>query len=115
VTGELLADLPADGQHLVFALDLTLMMPVLVVAGVLLFRRRAVGFLLATAASVLGGVYTLNGMAARWFQADAGVPGVASPVSFDGALLVLAMAVPAVVLVTGRPRSRGRGPGAAAA
>jgi len=25
-----------------------------------------------------GAVYTLNGMAARWFQADAGVPGVAS-------------------------------------
>jgi hypothetical protein len=114
VTGELLADLPADGQHLVFALDLTLMMPALVVAGVLLFRRRAVGYLLATAASVLGAVYTLNGMAARWFQADAGVPGVGSPVSIDGALLVLAMAVPAVVLVTGRPRARGRGPGAAA-
>jgi hypothetical protein len=114
VTGELLADLPADGQHLVFALDLTLMMPALVVAGVLLFRRRAVGYVLATAASVLGAVYTLNGMAARWFQAEADVPGVASPVSLDGALLVLAMAVPALVLVLGRPRSRGREPGGTA-
>ncbi|MGH2820006.1 MAG: hypothetical protein ACRDJ5_05060, partial [Actinomycetota bacterium] len=35
-TGELLNDIPAEGQHLVFALDLSLLIPTLVLAGVLL-------------------------------------------------------------------------------
>jgi hypothetical protein len=104
VTGELLADVPHAGQHLVFALDLSLMMPALVVAGVLLFRRRAAGFLLGTATAVLGAVYTLNGLAAAWFQAHADVPGTKA-FSPDGILLTLTMAVPAAVLLLG---ARGR-------
>jgi hypothetical protein len=104
-TGELLNDIPIGGQHLVFALDLALMMPALVIGGVLLFRRRAVGYLFATAASVLGAVYTLNGLAAAWFQSSAHVPGTKA-FSPDGILLALTMAVPAVVLVAGHRSSR---------
>src|SRR5688572_11273683 len=38
VTGELIADLPADGIHLVFAIDTSLLVPALVISGVLLWR-----------------------------------------------------------------------------
>jgi hypothetical protein len=99
-TGELLNDIPVGGQHLVFALDLALMMPALVISGVLLFRRRAVGYLFATAASVLGAVYTLNGLAAAWFQSNADVPGTKA-FSPDAIVLTVTMAVPALVLVLG--------------
>jgi hypothetical protein len=34
LTGGLLADIPVDGQHLVFALDLALLAPTLVLAGI---------------------------------------------------------------------------------
>jgi hypothetical protein len=104
-TGELLNDIPVGGQHLVFALDLALMMPALVISGVLLFRRRAVGFLFATAASVLGAVYTLNGLAAAWFQSNADVPGTKA-FSPDAILLTVTMAVPALVLVFGGRTSK---------
>ena len=43
VTGELMADLPADGIHLVFAIDTSLLVPALVIAGsppVAAHRRR---------------------------------------------------------------------------
>ena len=80
------------------------MMPVLVISGVLLFRRRARGFTFATAASVLGAVYTLNGLAAAWFQASAGVPGTRA-FSPDAIVLTIAMAVPAVVLLHRASRS----------
>ena len=103
VTGELLADVPVRGQHLVFALDLALMMPALVISGVLLFQRRAVGYLFATAASVLGAVYTLNGLAAAWFQSNADVPGTKA-FSPDGILLTMTMALPAVELLLGARR-----------
>jgi hypothetical protein len=106
VTGELLEDVPVGGQHLVFALDLSLMMPALVIAGVLLFRRTAAGFLLGTATSVLGAVYTLNGLAAAWFQARADVPGTEA-FSPDAIVLTAAMAVPAIVLLAGRRRAAG--------
>ncbi len=41
VTGELMAGLPADGVHLVFAIDTSLLVPALVIAGILLWRRTA--------------------------------------------------------------------------
>jgi len=105
ITGELLADVPVQGQHVVFALDLSLMMPALVISGVLLFRRRAAGFLLGTAVAVLGAVYTLNGLAAAWFQSRAGVPGTKA-FSPDAVALSVAMVVPAAMLLLGSRRHR---------
>lgn len=78
ITGQALRDIPIDGQHLVFAIDLSLLVPALVVAGVLLWRRTPLGFLLGAAVTLLGAVYQLNLMAAGWFQDRAGVPGVAA-------------------------------------
>jgi hypothetical protein len=75
-TGQLLKDIPADGQHLVFALDLSLLVPTLVVAGVLLYRGTARGVVLGSAVSLFGAVYQLNLMLAGVFQANAGVAGM---------------------------------------
>ena len=76
ITGEVLHDIPVWGQHLVFALDLALLVPSLVLAGVLLARRRPFGFLLGTAMAVFGAVYQLNLMVASVFQDRADVAGV---------------------------------------
>ena len=75
-TGQLLNDIPIAGQHLVFALDLTLLAPTLVLAGVLLFRRRPTGILLGGAVCVFGAVYQINLMMSGVFQENAGVEGV---------------------------------------
>ena len=75
-TGEVLHDIPIAGQHLVFALDLALLAPTLVLSGLLLARRRPVGYLLGTAAAVMGAVYQVNMMVAGVFQDRADVAGV---------------------------------------
>ena len=75
VTGELMADLPADGMHLVFAIDTSLLVPSLVTAGILLWRRTAHGFVFGTAMAVMGAVYQVNLLVSGLFQAHANVPG----------------------------------------
>jgi hypothetical protein len=104
LTGEVLEQIPVRGQHLVFALDLTLMMPALVIAGILLVRRTTMGFLLGTAVAFLGAVYSLNGNAAAWFQAKAGVAGVQA-VSPTNIVITVAMFVPAAWLWLGTRRA----------
>jgi hypothetical protein len=77
---------------------------------VLLWRRAACGFVLATVMAVFGTVYQLSYMTALLFQANAKVPGATS---FDPAepLIAGAFAVAAVLLLGGlRSRSR-RGQG----
>ncbi|MGZ4149359.1 MAG: hypothetical protein ACXVQJ_04910 [Actinomycetota bacterium] len=76
VTGDVMADIPVAGQHLVFALDLGLMAPSMVVAGVLLARRAPIGYLLGVAMALFGAVYQVNMMVAAVFQANADVAGV---------------------------------------
>jgi hypothetical protein len=106
VTGRVLKQIPVSGQHLIFALDLTFMMPALAIAGVLLMRRTTIGFVVGPAVAVLGAVYALNGNAAAWFQAHAGVAGAVA-VSPTNALITIAMFGPAVALWVGaRKRAR---------
>jgi hypothetical protein len=96
-TGRLLNDIPTEGQHLVFGLDLALLVPTLVLAGVLLFRRRPIGTLLGSAVCVFGAVYQINLMMAGMFQENAGVAGVkAFPLEslvLTGAFLIAAAAM----------------------
>jgi hypothetical protein len=113
VTGELLEQIPVAGQHLIFALDLTLMMPALVIAGVLLYRRTTIGYVLGPAVAVLGAVYSLNGNAAAWFQSHAGVPGTVA-VSPTNVVITLAMFGPAVALWVGARRRGNRESGSLA-
>ena len=75
VTGELMSDIPADGIHLVFAIDLSLLVPALVVAGVLLWRRTGVGLAFGALMTVMGALYQINLLVAGVFQANADVAG----------------------------------------
>ena len=99
VTGRLsLGAAPLQGMHLVFAIDLSLMVPGMTLAGVLLWRRRPWGYVLGAVMSVFGAVYQLNLAAAGWFQANAGVEGVRriDPV---GAGFVVVFLVAAAVMI----------------
>jgi hypothetical protein len=78
VTGKVLADIPVEGQHLVFALDLSLLVPSLIAAGVLLARRTTLGFLAGPVMAVMGALYTINLVTASVFQANADVVGVSA-------------------------------------
>ena len=75
LTGAVLHDVPVFGQHLVFALDLGLLVPSLIVAGLLLWKGTALGYLIGAAMAVMGLLYQLNAMLAGVFQANADVPG----------------------------------------
>jgi hypothetical protein len=101
VTGEIIKDIPVAGQHLVFALDLSLVVPSLIVAGVLLYRRTAMGFVLGTAMAVMGAAYQLNLMVAGVFQAHAHVPGVKA-FAPESVLLTASLVVASLVLLRGR-------------
>jgi hypothetical protein len=104
ITGELIHNVPVAGQHLVFALDLALSMPALVLGGVLLVRRRPLGFLLGTAMAVMGAVYQLNLMLAGVFQAQAHVVG-AKAFSPESVVLTAAFVVAsALLLIPGRDK-----------
>jgi len=108
LTGELLHDIPVNGQHLVFALDL-LLMPLLVLSGVLLWRERPMGYVLGPAMAVMGAVCQLNLRAAALYQDRADVPGVQA-LPPEGIVLTAAFVVAALVILTGRA---GRRPGSA--
>src|ERR687891_2395287 len=98
LTGELLADIPVDGQHPVFALDLVLLAPTLVVAGILLFRRTAAGLVMGAAVSLFGLVYQINLMLAGVFQDVAGVVGMkAFPI--EGIVFTLGFAIASAALL----------------
>jgi hypothetical protein len=75
VTGELMADIPADGMHLVFAIDLSMLVPALVVAGVLLWRRTSAGIVFGAAMTVMGALYQVNLLVSGVLQDEAGVAG----------------------------------------
>jgi hypothetical protein len=101
LTGELMADIPADGIHVVFAIDLSLLVPALVVAGALLWRRAAVGVVFGVVMTVLGALYQVNLLLSGAFQASAQVPGVkAFPP--EGIALAAGFALASVVLFRGR-------------
>jgi hypothetical protein len=101
VTGELMADIPADGIHLVFAIDTSLLVPALVTAGVFLWRRTANGFVFGTAMVVMGAIYQVNLLMAGLFQASADVPGV-KPFPLEGIVLATGFATSVLLLI--RPR-----------
>ncbi|MFC4536849.1 hypothetical protein [Sphaerisporangium dianthi] len=107
VTGQVPADvlpLPPAQVHLGQALDLTMIAPPLVLAGLLLWRRTAWGYALGVATCVYVGAYQLNYLAARYFVAEAGAPGVAHFDPLD--LVIPALLLPAVLVLLHHPRRR---------
>jgi len=104
VTGELIAHVPVAGQHLVFALDLSLLVPSLIVAGVLLARRRPSGYVFGVAMAVMGAAYQVNLLVSGAFQAHAHVAG-ASAFPVAGVALTAAFLATSAALL--RRRSAG--------
>jgi hypothetical protein len=103
VTGELIAGLPREGVHLVFAIDTSLLAPSLVISGILLWKRTPRGFVFGTAMAVMGALYQVNLLMAGLFQSNAGVPGVKSfPV--EGVVLASGFALATLMLL--RPHER---------
>lgn len=108
VTGQMPVDalpLPSAQVHLGMALDLTMIAPPLALAGVLLWLRSAWGYALGVATCVYVGAYQLNYLVARYYVAEAKVPGVAhvNPVDLVIPVLLLA-AVLALIVHRRRPR-----------
>jgi len=102
ITGEVLHDIPVNGQHLVFALDLALLVPSLILSGILLARRRPFGYLFGAAMAVMGTVYQLNLMIAGVYGAAADVPG-AKAFPLESVVLTTAFTVVAsLMMLTGR-------------
>jgi hypothetical protein len=101
VTGELMASLPPDGLHLVFAMDTSLLAPALVIGGILLWRRTARGFVFGTAMAVMGAAYQVNLLMAGLFQSNAHVPGVKA-FPFEGDALAACFAVATLMLLVPR-------------
>ena len=89
ITGQVLHDIPVSGQHLVFALDLTLLMPVLVFAGLLLVRTNNLARFVAPAVASGAVLILLNLCAAAVLQHAGGVPGTG--LSAPSVLLVATM------------------------
>ena len=104
VTDALMAGLPADGIHLVFAIDTSLLVPALVTAGILLWRRTVQGFVFGTAMAVMGAMYQVNLLMAGLFQANADVPGVKA-FPLEGFVLATGFVVATLVLLLQRERS----------
>ena len=105
ITGELLADIPVDGIHLVFAIDTSLLVPALVMAGVLLWRRTTGGLVFGPTMLVMGAIYQVNLLVAGLFQANADVAGVkAFPP--EGILLATGFAAATAAMFLRRGRSR---------
>ncbi|MCU7547668.1 hypothetical protein OCK74_01020 [Chitinophagaceae bacterium LB-8] len=76
---------------IVFALDLSLLVPPLILGGIWLWKRLDWGFILAGILLSKGAVYPLSLALGAHFAADAGIPGVSSQIGFWIALSVSAM------------------------
>jgi hypothetical protein len=77
----------------VFALDLSLLVPVLILGAVWLWQRRDWGFILAGIILSKGAVYPLALAMGSYLASDAGIPGVASQIGFWIALSVSSIIV----------------------
>lgn len=96
LTGALPEDvMPPEAVHLVYAIDLAVLAPAFLVAGVLLWLRIPWGAVLAAAVNVSGAAYLAVLWVVGGFQADAGIEGKtwASPVAVGATLACLLAAL----------------------
>ncbi|HSO63585.1 MAG TPA: hypothetical protein VLQ78_00670 [Ornithinibacter sp.] len=110
VTGDLPDNvMPPAAVHLVYALDMGVLAPMFLLAGVLLWRRLPWGAVLAVAVNVSGAAYLAVLWAVGGFQADAGIAGTTwlSPVAIGS---TLACAVAAATLLVHPHEERATAP-----
>jgi hypothetical protein len=91
--------LPTALTHLAYVMDLALLVPAYALGAILLWRRKAWGFVLSTALLVSGAVHQLAYMAALVFQAKADIPG-ATPFDPIEPFIVTVYVVGVALLVT---------------
>jgi hypothetical protein len=91
--------------HLGMALDLSLLVPLYAAAAVLLWRRAAWGYLLATVALVAGVLHQVTYVVAMPFQVAADVPDAVLHDPFEPVIVLLYLLAAALLLrgTTGRP------------
>jgi hypothetical protein len=104
MTGELPAEgskliVPIAITHLGWTLDLSLLVPAYAVAGILLWRRSAWGYVLATVVLVAGVLQQMEYMSALVFQANADVRGARGVDPFEPVIVTLYL-IPAVGLLS---------------
>jgi hypothetical protein len=92
-TGDVPAIVTNTGHptNVVFALDLTLLVPFLVLGAIWLIRRKPWGFVLAGILTIKGPLYTIVLTAGSLWAANAGVPDVAGQVPLWVGLTVLGL------------------------
>lgn len=92
-TGDVPAIVTNTGHptNVVFALDLTLLVPFLILGAILLLRRKPWGFVLAGILTIKGPLYTIVLTAGSLWAANAGVPDVAGQVPLWVVLTVLGL------------------------
>ena len=116
VTGDLPENvMPPSAVHLVYALDMGVLAPAFVLAGVLLWRRAPWGAVLAVAVNASGAAYLAVLWAVGGFQADAGIPGTSwlSPVAIGSVAACLLATL--ALLVHPHPERTDAAPAAAGA
>ena len=92
---------PSIGEgpfRLVASLDLSLIVPAMIVGATLLWRRRPWGFVLAAMANALGAAYTLGLTASSAFGAVRGIAGSAAQVPVWGVWTLVGFAATAALL-----------------
>jgi hypothetical protein len=86
------------------ALDLTLLVPAYALAAVLLWRRIATGYVLATVLLIAGTLHQVSYMVALLFQSAAGVPGAVAFDPFEPVIAALYLTATVPLLVAAGPR-----------
>jgi len=106
VTGDLPENvMPPSAVHLVYALDMGVLAPAFLIAGVMLWRRMPWGSVLAVAVNASGAAYLAVLWAVGGFQADAGIAGTSwlSPVAVGSTLACLLATLALLVRPGDRP------------
>jgi hypothetical protein len=86
------------------ALDLTLLVPAYALAAVLLWRRLATGYVLATVLLIAGTLHQVSYMVALLFQSTAGVPGAVAFDRFEPVIAALYLTATVALLIAAGPR-----------
>jgi hypothetical protein len=100
---------PLEFTRLGAVLDLSLLVPAYLLAAVWLWRRRAWGYLLATALLLAGALHQISYMAAMLFQLAADVPGAAFD-TIEPIIVALFTVASGLLLVNLRPAKPQRAP-----
>lgn len=86
------------------ALDLTLLVPAYALAAVLLWRRIATGYVLATVLLIAGTLHQVSYMVALVFQSTADVPGAVAFDPYEPVIAALYLTATVALLVAAGPR-----------